>query len=73
MRTGRTGWPTCSMARALYAGDDFAVTQMSGRVYAKYFPEFDCTVMMYCLAPNMDTVDECDMQALQKAQVLTLQ
>lgn len=56
-----------------YAGDDFAVTQMSGRVYAKYFPEFGCTVMMYCLAPNMDTVDECDMQALQKAQVLTLQ
>ena len=42
-----------------YAGEDFAVTQMSGRVYAKYFSEFDCTVMMYCLAPGMETVDEC--------------
>ena len=56
-----------------YAGEDFAVTQMSGRVYAKYFPEFDCAVMMYCLAPSIKAVDECDAQALQKAEIAALQ
>lgn len=56
-----------------YASEDFAVMQMSGRVYAKYYPEFDCTVMMYCLAPGMDMVDECDTQALQKAEIAALQ
>jgi len=55
-----------------YAGEDFAVTQTAGRVYAKYFPEFGCTVMMYCLAPSMNTVDECDTQALQKAEIAAL-
>lgn len=48
------------------SGQDFGQTDMAGRVYAKYFSEYDCTVMMYCLAPSVYTVDECDVNALQK-------
>jgi hypothetical protein len=55
-----------------YAGGDFAETEMVGRVYAKYFPEFGCTVMTYCLAPSIQTVDECDVQALQKTVITAL-
>jgi hypothetical protein len=51
---------------------DFAETDMAGRVYAKHFPEYGCTVMMYCLAPGMAVVDECDAQALQKAVIAVL-
>jgi hypothetical protein len=46
---------------------------MAGRVYAKYFPEYGCTVMMYCLAPSWETVDRCDAEALQKAVISALQ
>jgi len=51
---------------------DFAETDMTGRVYAKYFSEYGCTVMMYCLAPGLETVDRCDEEALQKAAISAL-
>lgn len=52
---------------------DFAETDMTGRIYAKYFPSSGCTVMMYCLAPERDTVDACDDAALQGAVISRLQ
>jgi hypothetical protein len=52
---------------------DFAETAMSGRIYAKYFPEYGCTVMMYVLAPALETVDRCDTETLQKTVIAALQ
>lgn len=54
------------------ADKDFAETDMAGRVYAKYFPEYGCTVMIYCLAPAQETVDKCDMEALQNTMISAL-
>ena len=52
---------------------DFAETDMAGRIYAKYFPSSGCTVMMYCLAPDVETVNECDADALQQTVIAALQ
>jgi hypothetical protein len=54
---------------ARQAGKDFAETDMTGRVYAKHFPSSGCTVMLYCIAPERETVDECDAAALQRSAV----
>ncbi len=51
---------------------NFEETDMAGRIYAKYFPEYDCTVMMYCIAPDAETVDECDAGALQRSVIAAL-
>lgn len=51
---------------------DFAEIDMAGRVYAKYFPSSGCTVMMYCIAPDAETVDACDADALQRSVIAAL-
>ena len=53
--------------------EDFAVTQLRGRLYIKYFDEYDCTVMLYVIAPNQAAVDACDTDILQKTQISSLQ
>ncbi len=52
---------------------DFAEINMVGRIYAQYFPSFGCTVMMYCIAPDIKTVDACDTEALQQSVIAALQ
>jgi len=47
--------------------EDFAVIDMAGRVYAKYFEAFDCTVMLYVMAPDTQMVDMCDRDILSNA------
>lgn len=51
---------------------DFTEVDMVGRVYAKYFPSSGCTVMIYCIAPDTETVDECDAGALQRSVIRAL-
>lgn len=46
--------------------EDFSLTALYGRVYAKYLKEYDCTVMLYVIAPSLDTVEICDKTILQK-------
>ena len=53
--------------------EDFAVTRLRGRLYIKYFDEYDCTVMLYVIAPNQAAVDACDTDILQKTQISSLQ
>lgn len=54
------------------SGPDFAETDMAGRIYAKHFPEYGCTVMMYCIAPDTESVDECDAGAMQRSVIAAL-
>lgn len=46
--------------------EDFAITKLYGRVYAKYFEEYGCTVMLYVIAPNENAVQQCDDDILGK-------
>lgn len=45
---------------------DFKVLPLFGRVYAKYFEEYNSTVMIYVIAPNTEAVDLCDSDILSK-------
>ena len=51
---------------------DFAETVLHGRVYAKYLPEYECTVMLYCIAPDWSVVDECDANLLRPTTITGL-
>lgn len=53
--------------------EDFAVTTLHGRLYIRYFKEYDCTVMLYVIAPNTDTVETCDNDILSKTTVAKLE
>ena len=61
------GPPTQSVA------EDFAVTQLRGRLYIKYFDEYDSTMMLYVIAPGEAAVDVCDADILQKTEISSLQ
>lgn len=39
---------------------DFAPVDMKGRVYGKYFPEWDTSVFFYVLAADEDVLERCD-------------
>lgn len=52
---------------------DFEVTQLFGRVYAKYFSEYDSTVMIYVIAPSLSAIDVCDSSILNKTTIAPLQ
>lgn len=51
------------------AGGDFAPVTMYGRVYARYFPEWESSVFFYVMAPSWEVVNNCDRQILQKSKL----
>lgn len=51
---------------------DFEVTNLYGRVYAKYFNEYGCTVMVYVIAPSLEAVDTCDENILKETIIAPL-
>ena len=53
--------------------EDFAETQMAGRMYLRYFEEYGCTVMLYALAPQADTVEACDAEMLSETEIASLE
>lgn len=52
---------------------DFAVTALRGRLYLKYFEEYDSTVMIYVIARDAAVVEQCDTELLQKTKISALQ
>lgn len=52
--------------------EDFALISLYGRIYAKYFDEYDCTVMIYVIAPTADAVNSCDNAILRKTKIMGL-
>lgn len=55
------------------AAEDFAVTQLDGRLFIKYFEDYDCTVMLYVIAPDEAAVDACDTELLSRTVIAPLQ
>ncbi len=53
--------------------EDFAPVNMYGRVYAKYFEEYGCTVMLYVIAPDREVIGRCDDEILKNAVIRRLQ
>lgn len=49
-----------------YQGEDFPPVELVGRIYGRYFDEFDLTILMYIIAPNFDIVDQTDRDILSK-------
>lgn len=52
-----------------YPETDFAPAAMYGRVYARYFPEWDSSVFFYVMAGSQEIVDACDRNILQKSRL----
>ena len=39
---------------------DFPITKFKSRLYVRYFSNIDCTIFLYIIAPNLDTINSCD-------------
>lgn len=48
-------------------GEDFEPVDMKGRIYAKYFDEYDCGVFFYILAADEGVLKACDEQILSES------
>ncbi|MCD8036757.1 MAG: hypothetical protein LUE88_05150, partial [Clostridiales bacterium] len=51
---------------------DFEPIKMYGRVYARYFDEYNCSIFFYILAADADVIDECDQNILSKSEIIEL-
>ncbi len=49
--------------------EDFPVIPLKGRVYVRYFEEFQATIVLYNMAPSWETVDECDREILSETSI----
>jgi len=47
-------------------GEDFPIITLKGRTYAKYLKDYKMSIFLYILAPNIDTIEECDRDILSK-------
>ena len=47
--------------------NSFAEQQMHGRLYMRFFPEYDSTVIFYILAKERSLINECDDKILSKS------
>lgn len=55
--------------KSLYTGEDFPLVTVKGKIYARYFEEKKCTIFLYVIAPNVDSVNQCDVNFLQKSKI----
>lgn len=49
-----------------YQGVDFPPVKLYGRMYCRYFQEYDVTIIMYIIAPNFEILDKTDDEILSK-------
>ncbi|WP_427339356.1 hypothetical protein [Caloranaerobacter sp. DY30410] len=54
---------------ANYSGEDFPLVNLKGRIYAKYFDNYKMTIILYIVAPNIDTIENCDKNILSKSKI----
>ena len=47
--------------------EEFKLMTTYGRIYARYFPEFQSTVYLYIMSPDLNTVNQCDHAILSKS------
>lgn len=49
-----------------YEDEDFFTITLKGRTYVKYFEDYNMSIFLYILAPNITTIEECDNDILSK-------
>jgi len=47
--------------------EEFRTMVTHGRIYARYFPEYNSTVYLYIMSPNINTLNHCDESILSKS------
>lgn len=52
-----------------YQGEDFSPIELYGRIYCRYFKEYDVTILLYILAPDFDVVEKTDRKILSKTRI----
>ena len=50
--------------------EHFPGITMYGRLYIRYFPEFNSTVIMYVMSPDIDVINNCDENLLSKSEII---
>ncbi|MDA3846686.1 MAG: hypothetical protein PF505_09125 [Vallitaleaceae bacterium] len=53
-----------------YNGEDFPLMTVYGRVYAKYFAAEKLTVCFYIIGSDLEAMDFCDSEILQKSELI---
>lgn len=54
---------------AYYSGENFPIIFVKGRIYARYFEQWDATLFLYVIASDEGTIDQCDMEMLSGAKI----
>jgi hypothetical protein len=49
------------------ASEDFPLILLLGRLYIRYFEEYNCTIAMYIMARNEEVIIECDKNILSES------
>ncbi|RNC29898.1 MAG: hypothetical protein AWM53_00118 [Candidatus Dichloromethanomonas elyunquensis] len=49
--------------------EDFRLITAYGRLYVRYFPEFQDTVFLYVMSPDSSTIQDCDNNILSKTTI----
>lgn len=49
--------------------EDFFEIELFGRMYARYFEEYESTIVIYVMGANEDMLEECDKNILSKTQI----
>ncbi len=52
-----------------YKGDNFPQTILAGRIYCRYFPEYQSTILLYIIAPDFETIETTDKEILLKTKI----
>lgn len=52
-----------------YTGENFPRRNLAGRIYCRYFPEYNVTILLYIIAPNIDVLNKTDKQILSKTKI----
>lgn len=50
---------------------DFAPVDMKGRIYAKYFPDYDTSIFLYIIAREENVLNDCDENILSGSRITT--
>lgn len=50
-----------------YGLEDFAPVQMQGRLYGKYFPDWDTSIFFYIMSADAEVLESCDENILSKS------
>ena len=49
--------------------DDFYTIDLYGRMYARYFEEYESTIVIYVMGADQDIIDECDGEILSATKI----